>query len=265
MKKACSPDGPPAKRRLDHRSGMFTLRQQACRGYLKTFVREGESTDITKFVTQIFPELVDLMEVELEEHQYKAVLVFHVEMVKELVNGQVKKEEAYFRSRPVAVLHSSDIPDAIRDAHSQVSPYAACVLSIVLYLHIFVLLVVPLCADHGEGGQVTKKGSGWTVGDIIDVHLHVARYEPLHGSTYLPLPDYLRSKKAIVNVQNRDDKCFMWALLSALHPANREPQRVSKYTAWEEELDFSGVTFPVAVKDIAKTECLNNLAINVFG
>ena len=71
MKRACSPDGPSAKRR----PGQFTLRHQACRGYVKTFVREGESTDVTKFISLVFPELVELMEGELEEHQYKAVLV----------------------------------------------------------------------------------------------------------------------------------------------------------------------------------------------
>ena len=113
--------------------------------------------------------------------------------------------------------------------------------------------------------KYTKKGSGWTVGSIIDLHLHIARYEPLHGSTYLPLPNYLANKKAIVNVKNRDNKCFMWALLSALHPANYHAERVSHYTTWEEELDFSGITFPVALKDIPKIERVNNLAINVFG
>ena len=156
MKRACSPDGPPAKRR----PGQFTLRQQACRGFLKTYVREGELTDITKFVTQIFPELVDVMAWELEEHQYKAVLVFHVEMVKELVEGHVKKEEAYFRSHPMAVLHSSDIPDAIRDAHSQVSPYATWFLSIVLVPTYFRVLVHLLCRSWQRWTSTPRRDQG---------------------------------------------------------------------------------------------------------
>lgn len=34
---------------------------------------------------------------------------------------------------------------------------------------------------------------------------------------------------AIVNVNNIDDKCFIYAILSALHPQERNPQRQTKY------------------------------------
>ena len=34
-----------------------------------------------------------------------------------------------------------------------------------------------------------KEGSGWTLSEILHLDLNVAQYEPLKGSSYLPLPD----------------------------------------------------------------------------
>ena len=97
--------------------------------------------------------------------------------------------------------------------------------------------------------------------------MNIAKYTPLKGSSYIELPKYLQTKKAIVNVKNQDNECLKWALLSALHPVEhgRNPDRVSKYKPYENELNFAGVGFPVTLKDIPKVEKQNNLAINVFG
>ena len=35
------------------------------------------------------------------------------------------------------------------------------------------------------------------------------------GSSYLPLPDWLARKKAIINPHNNDEKCFKWAVIAA--------------------------------------------------
>ena len=113
----------------------------------------------------------------------------------------------------------------------------------------------------------TREGSGWTVTKVLTVYLDFAKYTPLKGSSYIELPKYLQTKKAIVNVKNQDNECFKWALLSALHPVEhgRNPDRVSKYKQYENKLNFAGVGFPVTLKDIPKVEKQNNLAINVFG
>ena len=41
------------------------------------------------------------------------------------------------------------------------------------------------------------RGSQWTFSSIISVAVHTVKYEPLRGSTYIPLPKSLSSKKAI--------------------------------------------------------------------
>ena len=57
----------------------------------------------------------------------------------------------------------------------------------------------------------------------------------------------------------------MWALLSALHPAKKNGDRVTQYTEYSNKLDLIGIDFPTPLSQIFKVEKQNNLAINVFG
>jgi hypothetical protein len=51
---------------------------------------------------------------------------------------------------------------------------------------------------------------------VVSAGVLFADYNPLQrGRAYVELPEYLE-KKAIVNVQNRDNRCFGYALLSWL-------------------------------------------------
>jgi hypothetical protein len=48
---------------------------------------------------------------------------------------------------------------------------------------------------------------------------NIYRTKPIKGSgnylTYCLLP----KTQSIINVQNNDNKCFLWSILSALHPS----------------------------------------------
>ncbi|KAE9523040.1 hypothetical protein AGLY_016671 [Aphis glycines] len=57
------------------------------------------------------------------------------------------------------------------------------------------------------------------------------------GSSYIPLPENIKNKHAIINVKNEDDKCFLWAILSALHPVKKHAQRVTKYIPFKNDFD----------------------------
>ena len=72
--------------------------------------------------------------------------------------------------------------------------------------------------------EFQREGGNWTVDKVMNVNLHIVQYQPLKGSSYIPLPAKLANKKAIVNVQNHDQKCFMWSILAALHPACDNPE-----------------------------------------
>ena len=72
------------------------------------------------------------------------------------------------------------------------------------------------------------EGSGWTLVEVIKLVLHTTKWEPIYGSSYIPLDPYLANKKAIINMKNEDDKCFIWCVLRALYPKNDHPERIDK-------------------------------------
>ena len=110
------------------------------------------------------------------------------------------------------------------------------------------------------------RGSQWVLNRILSFELRINRYTPHRGRSYVPLPSVIANKKAIINVQNKDNKCFLWAVLSALHPGNKHSNRVLKYKKWEHEFDeeLKGIEFPVKLTDVSKFAKRTELSINVY-
>ena len=111
------------------------------------------------------------------------------------------------------------------------------------------------------------EGSGWMLESIIDIKLHTAEWNPLNAGSYMELPAYLKNKKAIINMKNQDDKCFLWCVLRALNPKDNHPERVDKdLISKQDTLNMKGIKYPVSFRDIDRFESLNpNISITVLG
>ena len=66
--------------------------------------------------------------------------------------------------------------------------------------------------------------------EVIHMDVDFHRLNLTRGSTYLPLPDWLACKKAIINPHNEDLECFKWAVIAATRweEIDRDPQRISR-------------------------------------
>ena len=112
-----------------------------------------------------------------------------------------------------------------------------------------------------------QNGSGWYLNEVIELEIHTAEYIPFNGSSYIPLPDWIVRKRAILNIQNKDNKCFLWCILRYLHPKEKNGSRIEDLRLYEDELNIpKGFVFPVNLKDINKFEKANPQlpGINVF-
>ena len=111
-----------------------------------------------------------------------------------------------------------------------------------------------------------QNGSGWYFKEIIHLEIHTVNYSPMKGSSYIPLPDWIMRKKAIVSLRNKDNKCFIWSILRYLHPRQKNDSRLADLKKYEKDLNTKGITFPVKIKDITRFENLNPdiPGINVF-
>ena len=67
-------------------------------------------------------------------------------------------------------------------------------------------------------------GSGWYFKEVSSLEIHIVDYKPIKGSSYIPLPDFIMKKKSIINIQNKDNKCFLWSILRYLHPIQKMKQ-----------------------------------------
>ena len=113
----------------------------------------------------------------------------------------------------------------------------------------------------------TTEGSGRVLGTVISLVLHTTKWEPIYGSSYIPLDPYLANKKAIINMKNEDDKCFMWCVLRALYPKNDHPERIDKdLKSKQDNINMKGIHYPVNFQAIDRFEDLNpNISISVLG
>ncbi|XP_053380054.1 uncharacterized protein LOC123531918 [Mercenaria mercenaria] len=110
-----------------------------------------------------------------------------------------------------------------------------------------------------------REGSGWYVKKVLKLEIHTVVYRPVGGSTYIPLPKTLNLSHSLLNIQNQDNKCFLYCLLASLHPTLIQPQRAEHYYQYEQEVNMSGITYPVTLSQIRKVENQNeNISINIF-
>ena len=110
-------------------------------------------------------------------------------------------------------------------------------------------------------------GSGWIIELIEFQYINISTYRPLSGSSYINLLVELRSpRKGLINIKNKDKKCFLWCHVRHINPLNKYPERIFKNDKKiAGELNHDGIEFTIHEKDFNKIEIKNNICINVFG
>ena len=161
-----------------------------------------------------------------------------VKYTKPTYTGVDQDTKPYFHTKPFTLLHASQVQETID--------------------FIFEELGERMYNYEGEG-------SGWVFDKVISFQVNIHKHVPLRASSYMEIPAEVQNTKSVVNIQNKDHKCFMWSILAYLHPAHKTPQRVSKYQPFQDELTFQGIDFPVKLQDISKFETQNQISVNVFG
>ena len=201
--------------------------------------------DSFEFAKSIKESFTDLIKRELKElKNMKVNLEVKVKFKKEEEEEQTQYMEQYFRENEPQLFYAHDDEKKIEE----------------YFDNIFEII-------NGKIEAWVAEGSGWEVEKIELVYVNVARFKPLRGAIYLPIPTKLQDKKAIINVQNKDNECLKWAVRSALlpPPEGKNPNRPSSYSV-NDGINWSGIDFPTPVKQIDKLEAQNeNLAINMFG
>lgn len=126
--------------------------------------------------------------------------------------------------------------------------------------------VVAQCADF------CAHQSGWSVVSILRCCVEVALVKQWRASGFLELPTRIKNiRGATLNVQNSDDKCFLYACLAHTFRksiANKSDRR--KASAYAKHLNYFNVgdlEWPLSVQTIRRFEELNsdkNISFTIF-
>ena len=114
--------------------------------------------------------------------------------------------------------------------------------------------------------QWTSEGSAWIIDRVETFYINIANYEPLSGSSYIPLPKELNnSMKGLINIKNKDLKCFMWCHIRLINPQNKNAERINKKDKEiASTLDYPGIDFPMKTHDYKLVEKRFEMNVNVF-
>ena len=218
----------------------FEVRESnsALRNFARVYTIDGiEGVDARSFLDSARENITNVLR---ENRETKVKLIFKCYMERSSILGETVIKPANFHSNNHINLEGTDEDD--------------------IYI-IMTERILEKMATFQSGGERVRLYS------IIKLELHTTRYNPLRGETWIPLPKELANKKAIINMQNKDNKCFLWCVLRALNPKDNHPERVDKELKLKENtLNMEGIEYPVSLKDIDKFENQNpTISITVFG
>ena len=211
----------------------------AIKGYFKTFRVNGvDGMDEKRFMNNVKPRVINLIK---SKGSIKVKLILTVRFTKENpAPGKIDINVYSFASKMEIVTEATDLTELFNHMVDK----------------IFELIQ-----------NFNNRGSGWQFDRVEHLDININPFNPLSASSYIELPGNLAEKKAIINVKNENDnECFKWAVTSAVFPAKEHGERLSKQMRKDsEKFDWTGIEFPVSLKQIDKFENQNNYAINVFG
>ena len=92
---------------------------------------------------------------------------------------------------------------------------------------------------------------------VLKVHeftMSVLKYDPLVASSYTALPDYIKNTNSIINIKNKDEKCFLWCCIASRHLPERDSERIKQYEKYEDEFIYDEIDMPMKLNKISKFE-----------
>ena len=212
--------------------------EQAFGGAYRSYRINGRpKIDVDTFFNRIGKRLIELIERELKTRTSARIqMTAWIRFVRDDEEGQEKVELA-FNSLMISVYRGSDM-DQIVDGMTTNMKFQI------------------------ENRALLNSRFVFDEFLYLDVNFHQLNLK--RSSSYLPLPDWLLRKKAIVNLHNNNEECFKWSVIAVEKVGMKDPQRVSNLRKFTDNYDWSGLEFPVSIKDIGKFETRNNISVNVL-
>ena len=147
--------------------------------------------DVDTFFDQIRQNLIDLINRELPQlGSARVQTTTWIRYIQEHMNIEIDRVDRALNSRMTEMHQGSDL-DEIVDG------------------------MIAHMKTQIENPALLRSGFRFDELLCLDVNFH--QLNPARGSSYIPLPDRLARKKAIINPINEDNECSKCAIIAALH------------------------------------------------
>ena len=110
-----------------------------------------------------------------------------------------------------------------------------------------------------------QNGPGWVFPTFVSLQLTLWHLDSLRASAFVPLPDWIQTRKAVVNVRGTGNDCFKWVVLAGMHPVDANANRMNQNVENSSKYDFSSLDFPVPLSSVGPYASANHMSINVYG
>ena len=112
-----------------------------------------------------------------------------------------------------------------------------------------------------------NKSTGWSIDEIQGSYINTSNYEPLSGSSYIPLPKVLNnSMKDLINIKNKHYKCFLWYHVRLINSQDGNAERINKEDKKiAAKLNYSDITFLLDINDYELIEDRFEMNVTIFG
>ena len=176
----------------EHEQGI-KLKKSALNNLAVTYVLEGiPGIRPPEFFSRVYASLINLVK-EHRNVKLNMVLICIMERIKVRTEKGIQELEEYkahFRSKTYKNYVTSNEEEIV----------TKCINKII-----------------NDIEEFTSNGSGWWFKEVLELHVNTIEFNPTKGTSYIDLPSWIKNKKAIVNIKNKDDKCFLWCILRYLH------------------------------------------------
>ena len=199
--------------------------------FLSISIPVNDAPDLEQFLINSRDAISSIISQELVQRKaLKYYLTIQLELDRLTVQAECETATPYIHSIPTIILESTDFNETYQIASDRLSSLLS---------------------------TFQDQGSGFSLRRLIGCHVNIATLDSVGGSSYIPLPAFIQSKKCCINVKNSNFFCFLYSLSYFRNPPKTKLNKPYSYAEDIKNFNTSGLTFPMPINQIARFEKQN--------